>query len=255
MIRCPVGGGLGVVVELLQGGGGGQRGEPQPAGQAAGLGGVDLEAEQPFQGGGQRQAFGGGVVEDGREVLGGGVAASARRDGRAVAGRGWPGPSCSAAGLGGRVGRGVGHRRVFLPWAARGVAGEIDHDLGRGGGGQSGAWTLLRCAVGGCRSVRSAAAAARAAGPGGMRCLRRCGGAAVNAAIAARSRAATCPVSRTVAPAPAAARRWRAMTIPLLVAMSMLVRAEPVRDGHLGAGELGWDGVAVAAEGDQRLRR
>ena len=50
-----VDGGLGVVVELLQGGRGGQRGEPQPTGQAAGLGGVDFEGEQAFQGGGQRQ--------------------------------------------------------------------------------------------------------------------------------------------------------------------------------------------------------
>ena len=60
-----VGGGLGVVVELLQGGRGGQGGEAQPAGQPAGLGRVDLEGEQPFQGGGQRQFLGGGVVEHG----------------------------------------------------------------------------------------------------------------------------------------------------------------------------------------------
>ena len=102
-----------------------------------------------------------------------------------------------------------------------------------------------RCAArGGCR----------AAGPGGMRCLRRCGAAVVDAAIAARSRAATWPASRTVAPAPGLARRWRAMTIPLLVAMSMLRGAEPVRDGDRGAGQLGWHRVVVAAEGDQRLR-
>jgi hypothetical protein len=36
-----------------------------PAGQAAGLGGGDLQGEQPFQRGGQRQAIGGGGVEDG----------------------------------------------------------------------------------------------------------------------------------------------------------------------------------------------
>ena len=68
-IRCAVDGGLGVVVEVLQGGRGGQAGEPQPAGQPAGLGGVDLEGEQPFQGGGQRQLLGGGLVEDGGQVL------------------------------------------------------------------------------------------------------------------------------------------------------------------------------------------
>ena len=45
-----VGGGLGVVVELLQGGRGGQGGEAQPAGQPAGLGGGDFEGEQAFQG-------------------------------------------------------------------------------------------------------------------------------------------------------------------------------------------------------------
>ena len=72
-ISVAVGGGGGVVVELLQGGRGGQGGEPQPAGQPAGLGGVDLEGEQPFQGGGQRQLFGGGLVEDGGQCFGGGV--------------------------------------------------------------------------------------------------------------------------------------------------------------------------------------
>jgi hypothetical protein len=56
---------LGVVVELLQGRRSRQGGEAQPAGQPAGLGGVDLEGEQPFQGRGQRQLFGGGPVEDG----------------------------------------------------------------------------------------------------------------------------------------------------------------------------------------------
>ena len=122
-ISCAVGGGLGVVVEVLQGGGGGQAGEPQPAGQAAGLGGVDLEGEQPFQGGGQRQSFGGGVVEDGGQVLGGGVQlergevaaqllveAGLRRRARRRAVRR---ASCVGAGRSVSV---IG--RVFLPWAA-----------------------------------------------------------------------------------------------------------------------------------------
>ena len=63
--------GRGVVVEAFQGGRGGQAGEAQPAGEAAGFGGGHLEAEQPFECGGQRQPFGGGGVQHGREVFGG----------------------------------------------------------------------------------------------------------------------------------------------------------------------------------------
>ena len=77
--QLPVEAGGGVVVEVVQGGGGGQAGEPEPAGEPAGLGGVDLEGEQPLQGGGQRQAFGGGLVEDGGQVFGGGVQRRAAR--------------------------------------------------------------------------------------------------------------------------------------------------------------------------------
>ena len=65
--------GGGVEVEVVQGGRGGQAGEPQPAGQSAGVAGVDFDGQQPFQGGGQRQAFGGGLVQDGRQRFGGGV--------------------------------------------------------------------------------------------------------------------------------------------------------------------------------------
>jgi hypothetical protein len=61
----------GVVVEVLQGGRGGQAGEPQPPGQAAGLVRGDLGSEQPFQGRGQGQALGGGGVQDGGQVFGG----------------------------------------------------------------------------------------------------------------------------------------------------------------------------------------
>ena len=64
------------------------------------------------------------------------------------------------------------------------------------------------------------AAAALAAGPGGMRSLRRCGRPVAAVAMAAESRAMTCPLSRTITPSPSAAIRCRAMTIPLLVAMS-----------------------------------
>ena len=93
--------------------------------QAAGLGGVDFEGEQAFQGGGQRQLLGGGAVEHGGKVLGGGVqlergevaaqllveaglrGGARSRDGAVGAGR----PCWSG-------GRRCGHRRVFLPWAA-----------------------------------------------------------------------------------------------------------------------------------------
>ena len=67
--------GGGVVVEVVQAGGGGQAGEPEPAGEPAGLGGVDLQAEETLQGGGHRQAFVAGLVEDGGQLFGGGVQA------------------------------------------------------------------------------------------------------------------------------------------------------------------------------------
>ena len=60
--------GGGVDVEVGQGGRGRQAREPQPARQAAGGAGVDFDGEQPFQGHGQRQALGGGLVQDGWEV-------------------------------------------------------------------------------------------------------------------------------------------------------------------------------------------
>ena len=107
-----VGGGLGVVVELLQGGRGGQGGEAQPAGQPACLGRLDLEGKQPFQGGGQRQFLGGGVVEHGGQCFGGGVQLERGQMGAQL---------LVEAGLRGRDrcrGRCRGHRRVFLPWAA-----------------------------------------------------------------------------------------------------------------------------------------
>ena len=63
--------GGGVVVEVLQGGRGGQAGEPQPPGQAPGLGSVDLDGQEPFQGGGHGQVLGGCGVQDGGQVLGG----------------------------------------------------------------------------------------------------------------------------------------------------------------------------------------
>jgi hypothetical protein len=53
-----------------------------------------------------------------------------------------------------------------------------------------------------------------------MRSLRRCGRAVVAVAIAAASRAMTCPLSRTITPSPSAARRCRATVIPVAVAMS-----------------------------------
>ncbi|MFI0406851.1 RHS repeat domain-containing protein [Actinomadura sp. 3N508] len=42
----------------------GQAGEPQPGGQAAFLGGVHLDLQQPFQRGGHGQLFGAGLVQD-----------------------------------------------------------------------------------------------------------------------------------------------------------------------------------------------
>jgi hypothetical protein len=54
---------LGVVVEVLQRGWGGQAGEAQPAGETAGFGGLDLDAQQLFQRGGDRLLLGSGRVE------------------------------------------------------------------------------------------------------------------------------------------------------------------------------------------------
>jgi hypothetical protein len=64
---------LGGEVEVGQGPGLGQAGEPQPAGQPAGLGGFDLQLQQPFQRGGQRQLLDAGLVQHPRQLLGGGV--------------------------------------------------------------------------------------------------------------------------------------------------------------------------------------
>ena len=86
--QVPVEAGGGVVVEVLQAGGGGQAGEPEPAGEPAGLGGVDLEGEQPFQRGGQRRVL--------RRWLGRGRRAAARRR---CAAAGWRGAR-GAAGSG-----------------------------------------------------------------------------------------------------------------------------------------------------------
>ncbi len=69
--QVPVDAGCDVVVEVGQGGRGGQAGEPEPAGQAAGLGGGHLDLQEMFQGCGQRQSFGGRGVQDGGEVFGG----------------------------------------------------------------------------------------------------------------------------------------------------------------------------------------
>ena len=62
---------MGVVVEVVQGGGGGQVREAQPAGQAAGFGGVDLDPQESFEGGGGGEVLGAGGVEDGGECFGG----------------------------------------------------------------------------------------------------------------------------------------------------------------------------------------
>jgi hypothetical protein len=63
--------GGGVVVEVGEGGRGRQGGEPEPAGEAAGLGGVDLDRRGVVPGRGQGQALGVGGVQDGGQVLGG----------------------------------------------------------------------------------------------------------------------------------------------------------------------------------------
>ena len=102
---------------------------------------------------------------------------------------------------------------------------------------------------------RSSAAAALAAGPGGMRSLRRCGRPVAAAAIAAASRAMTCPLSRTITPSPSAASRCRAITIPLAVAMSKNSPPTGWLTVTWARGQLGWHRVAVAAVGHQRLAR
>jgi len=63
---------LGFKVEVFQGGGAGQAGEAEPAGEAACFSRFDFDAEQPFQGGGERQLLGFCLVQDGGQ-RGGGV--------------------------------------------------------------------------------------------------------------------------------------------------------------------------------------
>jgi hypothetical protein len=67
--------GLGVEVEVLQPPGGGEGGKPQPAGVAAGFGGVDLDGEQALQERGVAELLGVGMIEGGGQRLGGGVQA------------------------------------------------------------------------------------------------------------------------------------------------------------------------------------
>jgi hypothetical protein len=65
--------GGGVDVEVGQGGRGGQAGESQSTGQPASGAGLDFDGQQALQGDGQREIFGGGLVEDrGKGFSGGG---------------------------------------------------------------------------------------------------------------------------------------------------------------------------------------
>lgn len=61
----------GVDVEIGQRSRGGQAGEPQPAGQPAGRGSLDLDGQQPLQRDGQRQSLSGGLVQNGGQGFGG----------------------------------------------------------------------------------------------------------------------------------------------------------------------------------------
>ena len=71
--------------------------------------------------------------------------------------------------------------------------------------------------------VRNASAAARASGPGGIRCLDRCGAALVDAVIAAVFNAVTWRSVRSVAPVPSARRGWTATVTPLPVTTANVV--------------------------------
>jgi hypothetical protein len=65
--------GLGGEVELVDRPGRGQTGEPEPAGEPAGLGELDLDAQQPLERGHRRQLLGPGGVQDAGERLGAGA--------------------------------------------------------------------------------------------------------------------------------------------------------------------------------------
>ena len=65
--------GGGIDVEVGQRGRGGQAGEPQPSCQPAGGAGIDFDGQQPLQRHGQREPFGGGLVEHSGQGFGGGV--------------------------------------------------------------------------------------------------------------------------------------------------------------------------------------
>ena len=247
-----VDGGGGVVVEVLQGGRGGQGREAEPSGQAAGLVRGDLDREQPLERGGEGQVLGGCGVQDGGQRLGGVVQLQL---GEVAA------ELLVEAGLRGR-GRSAGPGWFsLLAWGSPdrrgGAAVRWSGCCGRARRRRSGRdrSTASPAGLAGLpAAARRASAAARAAGPGGMRCLRRCGAAGLAAVIAACSRARTWPWSRTMTPAPAGARACRAITVPAAVAMSRWLA--PSRQAHddRGPGELGCDAVAVAAEGHQCLR-
>jgi hypothetical protein len=61
---------LGVVVELVQGRVGGQAREAEPAGEPSGLGGGDLDPQQPFQSRGHGEVLGPGLVQHGGQGRG-----------------------------------------------------------------------------------------------------------------------------------------------------------------------------------------
>ena len=168
--------------------------------RAAGFGGVDLEAQQPFQRGRSGSASRRWLGRGRRGVLGGG--------GQLQRGE-MSAQLLVARGLG--CARRCGTRRSFSATVVvllvmagcflsrgGGVGGEVDDGLASA-----------------ARLVAAAQDRRRRRGrpaPGGMRSLRRCGGAVVNAASAAVVDAVTWVSVRIVTPAPSAARRCRAIT-------------------------------------------
>ena len=65
--------GLGVVVEVLEGGRCRDRREPEAAGETACFGGVDLDGQEPFKRGGHRQSLGLRGVKHRGQRFGGGA--------------------------------------------------------------------------------------------------------------------------------------------------------------------------------------
>src|SRR5450756_1474517 len=260
--------GLGAEVEVSDPPGCRQAGKPQPAGQPARLGGFHLGGQQALQGGEQTPALGSGLVEHLGQRLGRGRQPQERQV------RAQP-----------LVALGLAHRRRAHRGRSGAIAGRRRHDCSsvasRSAAVAATYWarSTTTCSPGAGRAPRSRSASANAAADGGRRTLARHGARSVKAASTAFSRATTCPVSRTIAPAPsgsrwcrasttapaamsnvAAPRRWVTLTAvpanaPTVVASPARIRRRLSPTRAQNASRWAWAWVGLSASGNVRHQR